>query len=562
MVMPMAREPREAQESPSRANRRAQLIETRGNDAQAYYSSGFCVFVANLSQSETDEDLEAAVTNAFSKYGTVFVKIRRDNRKQMPYGFAQFTNAQHARRALIDGKGTMILGRACRTERVKGNCQFVVYRRDESVMTGAEVAGLMEIQGDVARVEPLHAQTQALTNLPETAWLVTFDRFDPRRDVVGALASHTTYICRPFAQRETRETPDRAAGSGAHRAVIVNSNDLSQRSVFIANLPPNVSELAIRGMTSDFGRILNIEIHRQTNQGRPRSFAFVEFDQSDVPDSVINQLPNGPNEVPASSVPPIVVAHRTIGNITQQVYRDNTGVHSVTRVRIPQQTPNRRTQAQEAADLSAEFANQLNETTPPSAIVDAEPVNTPGQITTPGHNTASGIVVTPVSAITPGNMANQLAPATPPSGVDNSLANSLGHLDPTSPFGTASPGVPGSAFGAPYPVAMPFAPFAASQFAVMTPQASAAMYYQQHSPQPQFSPFALAPSVQPAYSYHNSWGNPPSYMSGGWVADAALGGQANPWNRIAGAGNGPNADAPGADHHQDGPDGEPSLVDK
>ena len=44
----------------------------------------------SLSQSETDEQLEHSVTEAFQQFGNVYVKIRRDSR-QMPFAFAQYT---------------------------------------------------------------------------------------------------------------------------------------------------------------------------------------------------------------------------------------------------------------------------------------------------------------------------------------------------------------------------------------------------------------------------------------------------------------------------------------
>jgi polyadenylate-binding protein len=77
-------------------------------DAQGVYPSTACVFVAkyvangflshvpmadlqqSLPQPRDDQALEAAVTREFSKFGTVFVKIRRDMNK-MPFAFCQFT---------------------------------------------------------------------------------------------------------------------------------------------------------------------------------------------------------------------------------------------------------------------------------------------------------------------------------------------------------------------------------------------------------------------------------------------------------------------------------------
>ena len=44
----------------------------------------------SLTQSDTDDQLEYAVTQAFQQFGNVYVKIRRDAR-QMPFAFAQYT---------------------------------------------------------------------------------------------------------------------------------------------------------------------------------------------------------------------------------------------------------------------------------------------------------------------------------------------------------------------------------------------------------------------------------------------------------------------------------------
>lgn len=46
--------------------------------------------MTSLPESVEDTHLEAEVTRAFSEYGTVFVKIRRDARN-MPFAFCQFT---------------------------------------------------------------------------------------------------------------------------------------------------------------------------------------------------------------------------------------------------------------------------------------------------------------------------------------------------------------------------------------------------------------------------------------------------------------------------------------
>jgi hypothetical protein len=90
----------------------------------------------------TETELEAAVTQMFRRYGTVFVKIHQDP-KNMPYAFYQFTVSivspylstlefleVHSRmmemqcNALEDSKGRLIHGRPVRTERAKANRKF------------------------------------------------------------------------------------------------------------------------------------------------------------------------------------------------------------------------------------------------------------------------------------------------------------------------------------------------------------------------------------------------------------------------------------------------------
>jgi len=95
----------------------------------------------SLPENKDDRTLEIALTREFSKYGTVFVKIRRDGHN-MPFAFCQYTVStsshpftsrsrvtahtmtQHdedAKQAMEMGRGAVVLGRACRTEMVKAN---------------------------------------------------------------------------------------------------------------------------------------------------------------------------------------------------------------------------------------------------------------------------------------------------------------------------------------------------------------------------------------------------------------------------------------------------------
>lgn len=54
------------------------------------FGSRVLTALGSLTQTVRDDKLEEEVTRIFSRYGTVFVKIRRDGR-QMPFAFCQFT---------------------------------------------------------------------------------------------------------------------------------------------------------------------------------------------------------------------------------------------------------------------------------------------------------------------------------------------------------------------------------------------------------------------------------------------------------------------------------------
>ena len=99
------------------------------------------LIIFSLNQSETDDQLEFAVMEAFQRFGNVYVKIRRDS-QQMPFAFAQYTvnsrlapvicclliayqNIDDAQQAILHGRGMLIKGRACRTEVARVNRRFI-----------------------------------------------------------------------------------------------------------------------------------------------------------------------------------------------------------------------------------------------------------------------------------------------------------------------------------------------------------------------------------------------------------------------------------------------------
>ncbi|ORY67692.1 uncharacterized protein BCR38DRAFT_510975, partial [Pseudomassariella vexata] len=165
-------------------------------DAQSFYPSTACVFVANLPEGVKDNRLEAEVTRHFSKFGVVFVKIRRDS-KNMPFAFCQYTNDEDARVAMTQGKGTVIHGRACRTEmtRVNSNIQsgaYIIYNCNGGNLSVEEARKVLESFGPLSKCGPLDTQMQGAMSLGKSV-LIEFTTFDPSRDI-QAVSGHVRPI--------------------------------------------------------------------------------------------------------------------------------------------------------------------------------------------------------------------------------------------------------------------------------------------------------------------------------------------------------------------------------
>ncbi|KAK4040718.1 hypothetical protein C8A01DRAFT_15439 [Parachaetomium inaequale] len=263
--------------------------EMGGIDAQGIYPPSACVFVANLPESKDDRALEAAVTREFSKFGTVFVKIRREGRGNivgMPYAFAQYTNDEDAKVAMEEGRGVMILGRPCRTEMVKANRTFIIYSRRGEEITTDIAREILEPYGELNKCEVLSAQMQEAMNLP-TAVLVEFAKFDPKRDLNSAVRQQDGYRIDAFDVKKRNFISRTDADEE-----FLRKYDVDRRSVFVGGLPLDTQRQEVVDIFSRIGEVIGCNIVTRTNyQGHiARVFAFVEFARADMPDGAVEHL--------------------------------------------------------------------------------------------------------------------------------------------------------------------------------------------------------------------------------------------------------------------------------
>ncbi|KAL2161181.1 hypothetical protein VTH06DRAFT_8400 [Thermothelomyces fergusii] len=260
-----------------------------GIDAQGIYPPSACVFVANLPESKDDRALEAAVTREFSRFGTVFVKIRRETKGNiagMPYAFAQYTNEEDARVAVEEGRGILILGRPCRTEMVKANRTFVIYSRRGEDITPDIAREILEPYGELSKCEMLSVQMQEAMSLP-SAVLVEFAKFDPKRDLNMAIRQHEGYRIDAFDVKKKN-----LISRGDADEEFLRKYDVDRRSVFIGNLPVDTQKEELVDLFSDVGDVIGVNVvSRADYHGHvTRAFAFVEFTRADTPDLAVKNF--------------------------------------------------------------------------------------------------------------------------------------------------------------------------------------------------------------------------------------------------------------------------------
>ncbi|KAL2689365.1 hypothetical protein Neosp_003418 [[Neocosmospora] mangrovei] len=255
-------------------------------DAQSCYPSEACVFVANLNQNYDDLTLQSAVTKVFNLYGTVFVKIKRDKR-QMPFGFAQYTKPEDAGQALANLRGVEILGRPVRVEQCNANLIFLIIRRNKGKVSHDEARDLLSPFGAIAKVEDLDPATQERLGLSPTV-RVRFEKFDPRRDVIRGVGDNTPFVIINFDFKVAQDPSER----DPHDVTCMITLERDSRSVFLGSLPAHTTEYLVRELGSGCGTIVSTQIKQTVDgsNGMASFYAFIEYAHPNDPDKAIAKI--------------------------------------------------------------------------------------------------------------------------------------------------------------------------------------------------------------------------------------------------------------------------------
>ncbi|KAG9254159.1 uncharacterized protein F5Z01DRAFT_736971 [Emericellopsis atlantica] len=280
-----------------------QVVRSRGNthemppgtslDAQTIYRPSACAFVANLNREESVDTLRVEVTRAFTRFGTVFVKIRRDPHKGNPYAFCQFTTDEAMETALARGRGLYICDRPCRIERANANCKWVVIDALNSRITprdAIEVRDLMRNFGEIFEVERLSSRQKRQLDVVD-GLLVIFKRFEKGRDVKSLQLS--------LGKRYQIQLYESRADSYARRALDpMEQYEQDSRSAWVGNLAGGVTELELENEFECFGQVYQVDLRQKIwfdDDGRPipgreGAFAFIVFLSPDAVDRAIEGM--------------------------------------------------------------------------------------------------------------------------------------------------------------------------------------------------------------------------------------------------------------------------------
>ncbi|KAG5797751.1 hypothetical protein H9Q69_003201 [Fusarium xylarioides] len=256
-------------------------------DAQSVYPGDACLFVANLPQHVDDLTLRVSLTKHFGKFGTVFVKVKRDRIRHMPMAFVQYTQIKHADVAVREARGDMIHGRAIRVEKCGGNLSYIIWRKDTRPVHEKEAHSIFSRYGPVQKVEVLDYDAQTKLAVPPSLRIL-YSRFDPKRNVIQDVGPNTPFVIMAFDPKMVQKRSDRPADD----QTFMEMYEKDCRSVFFGGLPHYADEAMVYRLAGICGHIRSVDLRTSPDQdgGLPHPWAFVEYDEFDVPDRAMEEF--------------------------------------------------------------------------------------------------------------------------------------------------------------------------------------------------------------------------------------------------------------------------------
>lgn len=218
-----------------------------------------CVFVASLPALLLDDELCRLVLDHFQVFGEVAsVKVLRDPLNR-PYAFVQYTNDADCRTAIELGHNSELGGRRLRCEAAKVN--RTLFFSFEAPVNRSSIVSLISAYGDTDMISPGTTSGRFIGDRLVVTSHNWFVKFAYRDEAIQAFASLSDSEL--FQVEWAQNVDDKP---------VLHSN-FDKSSVFVGQLPPEVSEEQLSRHFSAHGKVNNISIVRRTES----TFAFITF---------------------------------------------------------------------------------------------------------------------------------------------------------------------------------------------------------------------------------------------------------------------------------------------
>ncbi|TPX46076.1 hypothetical protein SeLEV6574_g03425 [Synchytrium endobioticum] len=239
-----------------------------------------CLFVASLSSSRTDDQLQESVTNHFEQWGILLhVKVLKDVMSR-PYAFVQYENPEDAKRALTAAHNTTVDGRRIRVEQARVNrtlflAKFGRQSSDNSV-EGHE-RQLLEVLGKYGPVEELTVLADEYSRSRNCAYVKFAYRDDAIRAFIGVRRNYK-WICEWC---DTNLNLNSTSAEYPEVPEYETQDFVEHNSIFVGNLNPSkVTYQLLEQRFGEYGTITGLRLMDTAKNGgglvKP-AFAFVTY---------------------------------------------------------------------------------------------------------------------------------------------------------------------------------------------------------------------------------------------------------------------------------------------
>ncbi|KAK5063133.1 hypothetical protein LTR84_005209 [Exophiala bonariae] len=257
---------------------RADRVRTgiTANNAQGLYPPSALLFIANLSNQRSVEQLEVSCQQVFSSFGPCHVKVRYDRNKH-PFAFVQFESDEDASAAVDGSVNLSIDDRRIRVERAKAERAVILSNVNGIQITEDEARFMLERYGPIE----IMATTEKMDNPPRNnikgGMYVKFAFYLDCQDALKAFPHHTSgYILILAPSLEPRVHYNR--GTPVVRGFSTPRSAVDQKSIFVGNLPEGTTRSDLHDLFDEFGMIVQVNVIRKVfGDDGVNNFGFVEF---------------------------------------------------------------------------------------------------------------------------------------------------------------------------------------------------------------------------------------------------------------------------------------------